>query len=297
MSQGKENSSAFVEGGFGKIIIRIWGETHAYMGARQIGDIRNELAFMNVCKQQNIPVPKLYSSKNNTLYETQQGQTFAVMSYIEGASPHSFTLDMVRQVAKTMATMHLIGKDFSFPESRSWPGTTIEMTNDRIEQFQSSVKDSDIKSYLLLQQTIDTFETRLAHTNLSSIPQGVIHGDIMHENMKFDHGTLSGIFDFDDCRKSYFIEDITKTFLFDFESAKESLFGRDGLNVQYFLDEYQSVRKLSDSEKRALPMFFTARFLYQATVYAIKITQGRSEYQTKLDTLVDRYERHRQFFI
>lgn len=302
MSQGKENTSVALDGNFGKVICRIWGKAHAYMGERKEADIYGELAFMDFCRKNAIAVPKIFTSKHGNLCEqTPDGSCFAIMEYVEGESPHSFTPDMVAQVAGTMAKMHNLVADFQFPARRSWPGTLIEMTNARIVTFKAQAWDLGDENHEFIKRTIGDFRAVLARHDLTQLPTGAIHGDIMWENMKFKDGKLAGIFDFDDCRESYFIEDITKTLLFDFELPEHCLFGEDGRNAETFIKSYESVRQLSVLEKELLPLFFTARFLYQATSYQNKLVTARSHeeremYVSKMTMIIDRLKLNRSFF-
>lgn len=294
MAQGKENMSVLVEGNFGKVVVRVWGATHAYIGTRQEGDIVSELAFMQFCYERRFPVPKLYTSKQGYVVETlPDGAQYGVIGYVEGETPSKFTTSMVREVATLMAELHSAVADFSFPHKRSWPGTLIEMTNDRIQQFEAAAWDLADAPQEFLKQLIIKYKKQLGQHRdaLSTLPTGVIHGDIMRENIKFKDGKLEGIFDFDDCRESYFLEDIPKTLLFEFENPEHCLFGDDGKNAA----AYRSVRALSESEEALLPVFFTARFIYQVLGYYSKLAKDKS-YLDKILQSIDRYEQHKTFF-
>lgn len=298
LAQGKENTSVLAEGNFGKVVVRIWGAEHAYMGARKEGDILSELAFMQFCYDRHFPVPKVYASKNNQLVETlPDGAQYAVMGYVEGESPTDFTSSMIREVATLTAELHTAVADFSFPHQRSWPGTLIEMTNDRIRQFETVVYDLADAPQEFLKRIVARYKKQLQEheAELSALPTGVIHGDIMRENIKFKDGKLEGIFDFDDCRESYFLEDIPKTLLFEFEDPRHCLFGENGKNVDVFMEAYRAVRPLSEAEESMLPIFFTARFIYQVLGYYSKLAKDKS-YLEKISQSIERYEQHKNFF-
>lgn len=294
MTQGKENTTALVEMPNGKVIVRMWGETHGYMGAHSEDDIENEVAFMSFCYDNGIPVPKLLRSKADKLYEkSPEGRPYAIMEYVDGDSPLNFTEGMTTQIAETMAHAHLLVNDFAFPKLRSWPGTVLDMTNERIARFETG----ELGANPDITEAITHYRTLLEECDLASLPRGVIHGDIMWENMKFKDGKLQGVFDFGDCRESYFVEDIAKSLLFAFESSAESIFGEDGDNVPIFLQSYQTVRKLTAAEKHSLPLFFMSRILYQYIGYQAKVAKGQAEYAAKADDTVARYRQHLSFFV
>lgn len=298
MTQGKENTTALVQTADSKIIVRLWGETHGYMGEHSDANIEDEIAFMDFCHNNAIPVPRLFRSKAGNLYEkTPTGQAYAVMEFVDGETPTNFTADMAAQIATTMAQLHLLVKDFTFPQPRSWPGTVLDMTSDRIARFEAgdfTLSESDAAT---INQATQQYRRLLQNYDPAVLPTGVIHGDIMWENMKFKDGKLHGIFDFGDCRESYFVEDIVKTLLFAFESPTESVFGKDGQNVTVFLQAYQQVRPLTEDEKQSLPIFFLNRFLYQVLGYCAKVAKGKTEYTTLVTDVITRYQQHRTFFM
>lgn len=295
MTQGKENTTALIKMADGNhIIARLWGETHGYMGTHSEGDIKDEIAFMDFCSSHDLPVPRLFHSKLNNPYEqAPDGRYYAIMEYVDGDSPQRFNKSMVIQIAETMARMHLLVADFVFPEERSWPGTVLDMTNDRITRFEAgefSTKSPEIT------EAIAHYRTLLQTCDLEALPRDVIHGDIMWENIKFKDGKLQGIFDFGDCRESYFVEDIAKSLFFAFESPEHSIFGETGKNVPVFLDAYQNIRQLTAAEKQSLPLFFLCRFIYQTLGYYAKIAKGKTEYETPATDIIARYTQFRSFF-
>lgn len=295
ITQGKENTTALVQMPAKHVILRLWGKTHGHMGIHSENDIKDEVAFMEFCRNQGIPVPKLFHSKAGRLYEkSPDGQMYAIMEYVGGDTPKQFTKDMTVQVAKTMAKIHLLVADFSFPEPRSWPGTVLEMTNERIKKAES---EQTISIDPAIQKAITHYRTLLKNCNLETLPKGIIHGDIMWENIKFKDGKLEGIFDFGDCRESYFVEDITKTLLFAFESPEHSVFGENGENISIFLQAYQSVRKLTTEEKQSLSLFFLSRILYQLFGYSTKAAKGDATYEARVEGVIARYNQHLSFFI
>lgn len=294
MTQGKENTTALVEMPNQRVIVRIWGETHGYMGVHSDNDIEGEVAFMNFCYENGVPVPQLFRSKSGKLHEkTPEDQCYVVMDYVDGDSPQQFTQDMTVQIAEMMARMHMLVADFVFPQPRSWPGTVLDMTNDRIVRFETGELKTNNPELL---EVIAQYKSLLKNCDLEALPNGVIHGDIMWENMKFKDGTLRGVFDFGDCRESYFVEDIAKSLLFAFESPNHCIFGEDGKNVPVFLRAYQAVRPLTDPEKKSLPLFFLSRIIYQYIGYQAKITKGQTEYESKANATIARYKQHEDFF-
>lgn len=297
VSQGRENTSFIAEGNFGRVVLRIWSKSHAYIGPRLPRDITAELSFMQFCRDHGIPTPRIYPSLAGNLSESlPDGRRYLLLEYISGRSPSDFTPAMISQVATTMAKMHLIVADFDFTSGRSWPGSVIDMANERFTKFIELDLDPEDARRIATIEIHTALKRNLVETNLSKLPQGVIHGDIIWDNMKFQNNKLSGIFDFDDCRVSYFLEDIVKSLLFDFQAPERCLFGTSGENVEHFISAYETLRSLTKLERSFLPTFFSARILYQLTSYFLKRAAGAKDQTQAIDGVLERYHDHRQFF-
>jgi len=257
---GAENTTALLEGNFGSVVLRVWGEQHSRMGSRQLSDIEGELAFMTACRSLQVPVPRIYVSLAGNDFETlADGRKFGLMDYIEGDEPAHFTKPMIESIATAIAKMNVLGQTFEFPAPRSWQGTVVELAHERLEAYRAKSIQDEFVGYLA-----DRLEQGLSHVDLTSLPFGPIHGDIIYQNMKYAGERLSGIFDFDDCRESYLIEDITKTMYYAIDDPIHCVLGDDiAKNARLFLAAYEQVRPLNEAEKAALPVISTARFIYE----------------------------------
>ena len=260
---GAENTTALLEGNFGRVVLRVWGERHSRMGQRQTSDILDELDFMEACRAQWLPIPAVYTSIAGHMFEgLADGRKFAIMEYIEGKEPANFTQPMIAELAHAVATMSVVGQTYNYPDLRSFRGTIVDLAQERIEEYRKKGGSDEFVEYLA-----NRLEQGIASIDLGVLPQGPIHGDIMYQNIKYTGERLSGIFDFDDCRESYFIEDITKALFFAIEDPDHCVLGNDIANAKLFMEAYESIRPLSEAEKMALPVLSTARMVYELLKY------------------------------
>lgn len=260
---GAENTTALVEGDFGRVVLRVWGEHHSRMGARQTSDIRDELDFMEACRAQGLPVPTVHTSIDGNVFERlSDGRKFGLMEYVKGEEPANFTQPMIETLAGAVATMNVVGQTYTYPVPRSFQGTIVDLAHERIAEYRKNGGNDEFVEYLA-----DKLEQGLARIDLTAVPFGPIHGDIMYQNIKYTGERLSGIFDFDDCRESYFIEDITKALLFAIEDPEHCVLGDDIDNAKRFIKAYERVRLLDESEKTALPVLCIARMTYELLKY------------------------------
>lgn len=256
---GAENTTALLKGNFGSVVLRVWGEKHSRMGSRKLSDIEGELAFMEACRSLRLPIPKVYHSLAGHEFEAlPDGRRFAFMDYVEGEEPAHFTQPMIETIATAVAKMDVLGQTFTYPVPRSWEGTIVDLTYERIEEYRLKGTQDAFIEYL-----IGRLDQEVPKIDLSKLPFGPIHGDVMYQNIKFVGERLSGIFDFDDCRESYLIEDITKTLYFSIEDPTHCVLGNTIANAKVFMRAYERVRPLSEEEKAALPVLSTARFTYE----------------------------------
>jgi Ser/Thr protein kinase RdoA (MazF antagonist) len=180
------------------------------------------------------------------------------MEYVEGEEPAHFTVPMIETLAVNVAKMNLLGQTFTFPAPRSWQGTIVDLAQERLQEFRAK----DIQDEFV-EQLATKLDEQLSQVDLTSLPFGPIHGDVMYQNVKYVGERLSGIFDFDDCRESFFIEDITKVLYFVIEDPEHCVLGDDIANARVFLRAYERARPLSEIEKTALPVLSMAHFIYE----------------------------------
>jgi Ser/Thr protein kinase RdoA (MazF antagonist) len=260
---GAENITVRLEGNFGSLVLRVWGEQHSRMGTRKLSDIQGELAFMDACRSSHLPVPRIHVSlAGHEFEELADKRKFSVMDYVEGDEPANFNRPMIENLATAVAKMNVLGQTFTFPSPRSWRGTIIDLARERVAAYRAKGMHDEFVEYVA-----NRLEQQLLQTNLNDLPFGPIHGDIMYQNIKYVDERLSGIFDFDDCRESYLVEDITKTLYFAIEDPAHCVLGDTIANARIFMHAYEQVRPLSEQEKAALPVLSTARYLYELLKY------------------------------
>jgi homoserine kinase type II len=299
MSYGKENTSVKLVCDDGrKFILRVWGAAHSHIGTRKLSDIKAELAFMVRSHEAGLPVPVVYRARAGATYvRLTTGQYGMLMDFVPGRSPRNTTIGMLQQIAELMARLHLLAETFSFPTPRSWPGTVIDMTNQRLRSLDTTLGALDETMLTEIAPLRRAYEAALSTVDVAMLPRGPIHGDIMWENVKFQAERLSGLFDFDDCRDSYFLEDIIKTLLFEFDDAEHSFLDANASYLPRFLEAYEALRPLTPGERAALPLFMTAGYLYRYTAYVGKWAKGDAVYRERLAALQARYRRHAELFL
>lgn len=288
---GAENTTALLEGNFGRVVLRVWGEQHSRMGARKVTDIQDELDFMEACRGKGLPIPAVHTSLSGHMFEElPDGRKFGIMDYVEGEESTHFTGPMITELASAVATMNVLGQTYTYPAPRSYQGTIVDLAHERLAAYREKGGTDE-----LVEDLAKKLEQGLVDVDLSALPFGPIHGDIMYQNIKYVGERLSGIFDFDDCRESYLLEDITKVLLFAIEDPAHSVLGDDTANAQLFVQAYQRVRPLNEAEKTALPVLCVARMIYELLKFYLHGASNPHAIEI-LEAKKAAYQKHKSLF-
>jgi len=271
LKSGAENHCVKVVLSDKAIVVRIYGHKHSYIGKRKQSDIMFELEFMRFCNKNGIPVPCLLKSKKGVFLETTGNTNIVVMEFIDGTEPSIFTDEQIRNIGTLMAKMHNIAPDFQYETERHWPGTLIDITKLKMDSMDLAKIPQKDKIQVLVNK-FNNSDRRF----LDDCPKGPIHGDFKYDHLKFNNDDLVGLLDFDDCRVSYFIEDIVKVILWRLGEDK-NIINSDSYKYQVFLKAYEKTRKLSVHETKSLPYYFLTRFLYKLAQIVDNINLGQSE--------------------
>jgi homoserine kinase type II len=202
--------------------------------------------LMTHLAKHGIPCPSPIIDKNGVALHVLKGKPALMVSSLNGKDVATPNHEQVRQVALTLANMHLAGESFK-QASHNQRGQDWFMATAQKVMPKLTLSDRDLlKTELAFQQKLDS----------SHLPHGVVHGDLFRDNVLFDGDTLGGFIDF-----YYACEDVL---LYDVAIAVNEwclhhngsdLGSIDAEKVQIFLSAYQTQKPFSAQEKSLwLPM-------------------------------------------
>jgi homoserine kinase type II len=151
----------------------------------------------------------------------------------------------VGQVGAQLARLHLCGADF--PERR--PGIyTLEHIAARFRTFAGSGDPKLAQVVPLIREELE----RLPRERAPELPEGLIHQDLFRDNVLFDDDgdAITALIDFEQAAWGRWAYDLAVALLAWCFHDDEF----DAPLVAVMISGYQSVRKLSDVERVALPM-------------------------------------------
>ena len=208
------------------------------------------LHLMKHLAGRGIPVPDPAASKNGNILHSLKGKPAAVVNKLLGASELAPTSKHCAAVGDMLARMHLAGRDFARhqPNLRglAWWNETVPLVLPHMTKAQRSL----ILGELAYQNHV------AALSGYKALPTGAVHADLFRDNVMFEHGQLTGFFDF------YFAG--CDTFLFDLSVCLNDWCvdlptGRhDADRASALLAGYQSQRLLTAQERALLPAMLRA---------------------------------------
>jgi homoserine kinase type II len=216
------------------------------------------LHLMKHLAQHGIPVPEPQDLPRSAtpvepdgeiLFEVC-GKPAAVVNKLSGKSELAPTVGHCDAVGAMLARMHLAGRDNprNQPNLRglAWWNQTVPVVLPYLDEAQAALLRSEL-----------AFQNHVASSSAyAALPRGVIHADLFRDNVLFDQGRLTGLFDF------YFAG--VDSWLFDIAVCLNDWCvdlptgAHDYERAAAFLRAYARVRPLAAAERQLLPAMLRA---------------------------------------
>jgi homoserine kinase type II len=247
IQNGIENSNYFVELDDGReLVLTLFEEltqTDAEILAR----------FMQRLHDHGLPVAVPLAARDGVQLHILANKPAQFAPRLAGSSPMQPNVAQVAQMGATLAQMHLaLEKDPQKQEQSEQGQHRIEYTPAWWEASKDEIKQTlNIEDQDLLDQVFAQFlemEQRFPH-----LPQGLIHGDVFRDNTLFSGDQISGLLDFTTVTRDVWLMDIAIT-INDFCTQYPAV-NLDMERVVAFVDAYNDVRRITDPEKMALPVY------------------------------------------
>lgn len=193
----------------------------------------------------DIPLPYGIKDRNGIALHNLHRKPTIIQPRFTGAhvSQAELTEAHCRAVGKGLAQYHLAGQDF-FMQRQAHRGV-----------FWWRRESARIASHLpaedaaMLKAEVDAFEELRKHGD--KLPQGILHGDLFHDNVLFDGTDVNAILDIYNAASGYFLYDLAI-------AANDWCVNPDGTidtaREQALLTSYAEVRPFADYEYTAWPI-------------------------------------------
>jgi homoserine kinase type II len=216
------------------------------------------LHLMKHLAQHGIPVPEPHAlpgsasaaNPDGEILLEVRGKPAAVVDKLPGKSELSPTAAHCAAVGEMVARMHLAGRDYPRrqPNLRglAWWNETVPIVLPYVDESQAAL----LRSELAFQNHV------AAGSACAALPRGVIHADLFRDNALFEHGRLTGFFDFYFAAVDSWLFDIAvclNDWCIDLATGVH-----DADRAAAFLRAYAGVRPLAAAERQLLPAMLRA---------------------------------------
>lgn len=235
---GVENSNYFLQTNRDSYILTLYEKRVAE------ADLPFFVGLMDHLAHKGFPCPEPIRDRNGNAIKRLTNRPAALVSFLPGIDVKTPDLDQCRLAGEMLAKLHEAGKDFTTHRKNAldpdgWP-PLAKAELPRADEVEDGMAG------LISTQLADIVARWPTH-----IPKGVIHADFFPDNVFFLDGKLSGVIDFYFACNDFLAYDMAVTinaWCFD----QELEFQPD--RAVALFRGYQSVRKLEEAERNALPV-------------------------------------------
>lgn len=253
------NHSYLVTDGPTKSVFRVYS-----LDWRTEVEIGEEIRLLNLLQDNGQPVSSpIADAAGNYIQELNapEGERFGVLfSFAEGEKLLTFSEDLHFKIGQIMARFHQLTHNLMLERETYSPDVLLI---DPIEKLKSFLPEETPEfQFMLSAQRYMLNE--FARIDQSKTRRGIVHLDIWFDNLNIANDGTVTLFDFDFCGNgllcldiAYYILQIhsTETDEAEFHKKKDS-----------FLRGYESITKISDEEKRLLPMLAESIYFFYVGV-------------------------------
>lgn len=202
------------------------------------------LGLMDHLAGKGISCPLPVRRRDGTMVGRLAGRPSAVITYLEGMWPRRPSAGNCREVGKALAAMHLAAADFALtrPNALAFAGWQKLWADSRD-------RADEVEPGLAAEVEADFAALHAAWPN--DLPTGVIHADLFPDNVFFLGDRLSGLIDFYFACNDLLAYDLA-TCLNAWCFEKDFSFNLTKATA--LIEGYDSVRPLSQAERKALPV-------------------------------------------
>ena len=236
IDNGILNSNFYIETKNKKYILRI------YEANRTIDEEKQELILLDKVAS-FIPVSIAIKNIDNKCISIFNNKKFALFEYINGNSIAKIDTHIIREIAMNLGKLHSFTKDFSFEVYN-------RKTRIDFDFYYNEIKKSKID--LKFKNELLNLANKINNFDFSTLPSGVIHGDIFPDNVLLDeYNNIKVIFDFNESYYAPFIFDIAIIINFWIKINDFDFFTENNL-IRDFLNYYSKYRKITKEELKSL---------------------------------------------
>lgn len=236
-SSGIENTTLIVTTKTQKVVMRIYR-----LGKKSTSEITQELHFMRFLHSGGLKVPQILANKQGVLITAMVAGgshwQVIVMEFVAGEHAKSYTPELLLDIARTQAKMHLLSTAYT-----SFANETEEYTELKEDYFLPLINKGAITD-----KTLQQFLRRASNYTVkldAELPKGLCHLDYDKDNIIAKNNAVVAVLDFDDMAIAPFVVCLGFTLWHIWQHAGKDM-------VEAYLAEYTKTRPLNTLENSYL---------------------------------------------
>ena len=221
-------------------------------------EINEEIRLLNMLKENGVSFPLMDVDDSYIQYlEAPEGIRQGVLfSFAEGDKQLNFSADLHLKVGEKMAKIHQATLNLQLERVTYTPKIVLKDSFLNLQKFLTADSDESIWMVSAQQYLLD----EINKADVTQLRSGAVHLDIWFDNMNITKDGQITIFDFDFCGNGWLCYDIAY-YILQLHSTEKDISQRD-LKVEYFLRGYESVTKITDEERRILPILGVSLYFF-----------------------------------
>ena len=223
-------------------------------------DVSEELRLLRYLQNHDIPVSYPIADRYGEYIQelsALEGVRYGVLlSYAEGKKVPKFNAEISYNIGVTMARIHKLTETFQVSRIAYDSKSLLEDSLKRTQSF----FPPDLDEMKFVASLTEYLIKEYGKVNVKEVRTGVVHLDMWFDNMHFGEDNKITVFDFDFCGNGWLCLDIAY-FIFQLYNTNldEAEFKQ---KAESFLNGYESIQKISDEEKRIIPVAGLCVFLF-----------------------------------
>ena len=245
IKEGVENSNFLMESNESKYILTIFEKR------TNENDLPYFFNLMNHLNDNKIKCPQVIEDKSGKLYNFIKGKPAVVTSFLEGMSIKKIAPKHCGELGTNLAKFHLASNKLDIKRDNA---LGIKDLNNLVD----AINKLDLKEHKDLLNVINSEYNYLKNEISFDLPSGIIHADLFPDNVFFVNDQLSGIIDFYFACNDYYAYELAICInAWCFEGNNEFNISK----AKSFLNQYNSIRQISEEELKFLPILARAAAL------------------------------------
>jgi Ser/Thr protein kinase RdoA (MazF antagonist) len=253
------NHSYLIEHETSKFVFRIYS-----LNWRSDVEIQEEIRLLNLLKEMEIsvsfPIKDVDDDYIQYLEAPEGSRQGVLFSFAEGDKQLNFSADLHFKVGETIAKIHQATLNFTLERTNYTPEVVLKDSLLYLNRFLPADLDEMAWMRSAQQYLID----EIKKADCSQLRSGAVHLDIWFDNINITKAGKITIFDFDFCGNGWLCYDIAYYILQLHSTEKEE--SQRNLKVESFLKGYESVTKITDEERRLLPILGVSLYFFYLSV-------------------------------